>query len=124
MKTSFKFLAILLPLMVASNISFAKDSPLEKTLKRAGGSYRTVLLKQGWKPVNACPGNKQPEFYNCSSEGLCLAYWTKDGRFLFVGTSGEVTRKVYSARPEIHVKVKDDIENTDQCENLSYGGAM
>lgn len=122
MKTSFKFLAVLLPLMVASTMSFAKDTPLEKTLKRAGGSYRGVLLKQGWKPVNACPGNKQPEFYNCSSDGACLSNWTKDGKFLFVGTSGEVSRKVYAAEPITRYDIEKP--DADQCENLSYGGAM
>lgn len=123
MKKSFKFLAILLPLMVASNISFAKDSPLEKSLKRAGSSYRTVLLKQGWKPVNLCPGNKQPEIHQCSSEGLCVGDWVKDGKYIFVGTSGEVTRKVYAAEPITLAQVKEDA-TTDQCERLSYGEAM
>lgn len=123
MKTHTKILSILFPLLMMSNVCHSKsDFNLEKTLKSAGSSYRGVLLKNGWKPVISCPENKQPEFYNCSASGLCNSFWKKDGKYLSVGTSGEITRKVYmveTAKPSL---VKEESTHTDQCDRLKdYG---
>lgn len=119
MKSSFKFLAVLLPLLLLSNISSAKNpANLLTSLKHAGSSYRTVLLKNGWKPVMACPHNRQPEFYNCSASGLCNSFWKKGDNFLSVGTSGELTRKVYMAELTNPIQVHDEVKNTDQCSRL------
>ena len=102
------------------------DSAYLKKLKKAGAAYRSVLIKDGWKPVISCKNNKQPEFFDCSSEGYCLALWKKDGQIYWLGTEGEVSRKVYDfgLADKKKVDVRDIAKNTDQCDRLRYYDKM